>query len=50
MLEQEHLVLLKRQEQNGVLGLIDKEQSTMADSKSQIVSDEQVQVVANKDK
>lgn len=48
-LEQEHLVLLKKQEQNGGLGN-DKEQSTMAESKSQIVTEDQVQVVQNKDK
>ena len=50
-LEQEHLVLLKKQEQNGGLGTTtDKEQSTMAESKSQIVTEDQVQVVQNKDK
>ena len=43
--------MLKKQEQNGGLGTTtDKEQSTMAESKSQIVTEDQVQVVQNKDK
>ena len=52
-LEQEHLVMLKKQEQmvaaNG--GTLDeKEQSTMAESKGHIATEESAQVVANKDK
>lgn len=51
-LEQEHLVMLKKQEQMVASGatIDEKDQTTMAESKSHIVTEESAQVVANKDK
>lgn len=51
-LEQEHLVMLKKQDQmvGGSSTNETQEQTTMIDSKSHIVQEESAQVVANKEK